>query len=129
MRAMALWTDRLPQITLWEDAFTLDLLTDAAGCRGAVVARAEREANLVWAKQTILCTGGAGQLYRETSNPEVATGDGIAAAYRAGAALSDMEFMQFHPTMLYIAGSNRRLITEAVRGEGTIAYHHFSSTG
>ena len=118
MRAMALWTDRLPQITLWEDAFTLDLLTDAAGCRGAVVARAEREANLVWAKQTILCTGGAGQLYRETSNPEVATGDGIAAAYRAGAALSDMEFMQFHPTMLYIAGSNRRLITEAVRGEG-----------
>ena len=118
MRAMALWTDRLPQITLWEDAFTLDLLTDAAGCRGAVVARAEREANLVWAKQTILCTGGAGQLYRETSNPEVATGDGIAAAYRAGAALCDMEFMQFHPTMLYIAGSNRRLITEAVRGEG-----------
>ncbi len=118
MRAMALWTDRLPQITLWEDAFTLDLLTDEAGCRGAVVARAEREVNLVWSKQTILCTGGAGQLYRETSNPEVATGDGIAAAYRAGAALCDMEFMQFHPTMLYIAGSNRRLITEAVRGEG-----------
>ena len=118
MRAMALWTDRLPQVTLWEDAFTVDLLTDAEGCRGAVVARSEREITLVWAKQTILCTGGAGQLYRETSNPEVATGDGIAAAYRAGAALCDMEFMQFHPTMLYIAGSNRRLITEAVRGEG-----------
>tara|TARA_Y100001933_G_scaffold57371_1_gene57351 strand:+ start:261 stop:1907 length:1647 start_codon:yes stop_codon:yes gene_type:complete len=118
MRAMSLWTDKLPQITLWEGAFTLDLLTDAAGCRGAVVARSERGVNLVWSKQTILCTGGAGQLYRETSNPEVATGDGIAAAYRAGAALRDMEFMQFHPTMLYIAGSNRRLITEAVRGEG-----------
>ena len=87
MRAMALWTDRLPQITLWEDAFTLDLLTDAEGCRGAVVSRSEHEVTLVWAKQTILCTGGAGQLYRETSNPEVATGDGIAAAYRAGAAL------------------------------------------
>jgi len=118
MRAMASWTDRLPHVTLWEDAFTIDFLTDAAGCRGAVVARAGQEITLVWAKQTVLCTGGAGQLYRETSNPEVATGDGIAAAYRAGAALRDMEFMQFHPTMLYIAGSNRRLITEAVRGEG-----------
>lgn len=118
MRAMALWADRLPQITLWEDAFTLDLLTDAEGCRGVVVARSAVEITLVWAKQTILCTGGAGQLYRETSNPEVATGDGIAAAYRGGAMLRDMEFMQFHPTMLYIAGSNRRLITEAARGEG-----------
>lgn len=118
MRAIAGWTDRLPQVTIWQDAFTLDLLTDEEGCRGAIVARPGWGNTLVWAKQTILCTGGAGQLYRETSNPEVATGDGIAAAYRAGAELRDMEFMQFHPTMLYIAGSNRRLITEAVRGEG-----------
>ena len=118
MRVVSCWTDRLPHVGVWQNAFTLDLLTDEDGCRGAVVARPNLGKTLVWAKQTILCTGGAGQLYRETSNPEVATGDGIAAAFRAGAQLRDMEFMQFHPTMLYIAGSNRRLITEAVRGEG-----------
>ncbi len=73
---------------------------------------------LVWAKQTILCTGGVGQVYRETTNPDVATGDGLAIAYCAGAELRDMEFVQFHPTVLYIAGSSRNLITEAVRGAG-----------
>ncbi len=87
-------------------------------CRGALVWNGQHGKTLVWAKQTILATGGAGQLYRETTNPEVATGDGMALAYRAGAELRDMEFMQFHPTVLYIAGGSRSLISEAVRGEG-----------
>ncbi|HEX7448497.1 MAG TPA: L-aspartate oxidase [Pirellulales bacterium] len=105
-------------IAHWQDTFTLDLLTHEGVCRGALVWNARRGKTLVWAKQTILCTGGAGQIYRETTNPPVATGDGHALAFRAGAELRDMEFMQFHPTVLYIAGSSRSLITEAMRGEG-----------
>ena len=108
----------MPNVETWENTFTLDLLTHEGRCRGALVWNAEHGKTLVWAKQTILCTGGAGQIYRETTNPEVATGDGHALAYRAGAELRDMEFMQFHPTVLYIAGSSRSLITEAMRGEG-----------
>ena len=101
-----------------EHTFTLDLLTYDGACRGALVADQQHGQTLVWAKQTILCTGGTGQIYRESTNPPVATGDGHAMAYRAGVELRDMEFMQFHPTVLYIAGSSRSLITEAVRGEG-----------
>lgn len=81
---------------------------------------------MVWAKQTILCTGGAGQCFRDSTNPKVATGDGHAMAIRAGAKVRDMEFMQFHPTVLYIAGSSRSLITEAIRGEGA---HLVDKTG
>jgi L-aspartate oxidase len=83
-----------------------------------LIANERGEKTMVWAKQTILCTGGAGQLYRESTNPAVATADGHAISFRAGAELRDMEFVQFHPTVLYIAGSSRTLITEAIRGEG-----------
>lgn len=107
-----------PNTELWEHTFTLDLLTHDGACRGALVWNGQHGKTLVWAKQTILASGGAGQLYRETTNPEIATGDGLAMAYRAGAELRDMEFVQFHPTVLYIAGSSRNLITEAMRGEG-----------
>jgi L-aspartate oxidase len=118
MRAVIEWTRKLQNVRIWENTFTLDLLTHESVCRGALTADERGNQMLVWAKQTILCTGGAGQLYRETTNPAVATADGQAIAYRAGAELRDMEFMQFHPTVLYIAGSSRILISEAVRGEG-----------
>ena len=118
MRAVIDRACALPNVETWENAFTLDLLTYEGRCRGALVHSAEQGKVCVWAKQTILCTGGTGQVFRETTNPEVATGDGLAIAFRAGAELRDMEFMQFHPTVLYIAGSSRSLITEAMRGEG-----------
>jgi L-aspartate oxidase len=110
-----------PNIRIWENTFALDLLTADNTCRGAIVYwKKHDEKELIWAKQTILATGGCGQLYRETTNPEVATGDGAAMAYRAGAVIRDMEFIQFHPTVLYIAGSSRSLISEAMRGEGAM---------
>jgi L-aspartate oxidase len=118
MRAMIAQARAKLDAEIWPKTFTIDLLTDEGRCRGALVWNAQHGRTFVWAKQTILCTGGAGQVYRETTNPEVATGDGLAIAYRAGAELRDMEFMQFHPTVLYIAGGSRSLITEAMRGEG-----------
>ncbi len=118
MRAVIRRAEISPNIEIWENTFTLDLLTLDGACRGALVWNSRHGKTMVWAKQTILATGGAGQLYRETTNPDVATGDGMAMAYRAGAELRDMEFMQFHPTVLYIAGGSRSLISEATRGEG-----------
>jgi len=118
MRAVIQRASKSSNIETWEDTYTIDLLTHQGVCRGALVWNSQHGKTFVWAKQTILCTGGAGQIYRETTNPDVVTGDGMAIAYRAGAELRDMEFMQFHPTVLYIAGSSRNLITEALRGEG-----------
>jgi L-aspartate oxidase len=120
MRAMIARARTALRAQIWQNTFTIDLLTHDGQCRGALVWNERHGKTFVWAKQTILATGGAGQIYRETTNPLVATGDGHAAAYRAGAELMDMEFMQFHPTVLYIAGSSRSLITEAVRGEGAL---------
>lgn len=100
-----------------EQGFVVDLLTEGNQCLGAIIHHEGRNF-LVWARQTLLCAGGAGQVYRETTNPPLATGDGQAIALRAGVKVRDMEFMQFHPTVLYIAGGGRSLITEAVRGEG-----------
>lgn len=118
MRAVIERTRGLSNVTIWERTFTIDLLTHEGVCCGAVVSVDGQSPTLVWAKQTILCSGGCGQVYRESTNPRVATGDGHAIAYRAGAEVRDMEFMQFHPTVLYLAGSARTLITEAIRGEG-----------
>jgi L-aspartate oxidase len=118
MRAMTERVRTREGVQIWEQTFTIDLLTYDGACRGAIVWNPRHGKTFIWAKQTILATGGAGRLYRETTNPEIATADGHAVAFRAGAELRDMEFMQFHPTVLYIAGSARHLISEAVRGEG-----------
>lgn len=118
MRAVIQHAHNQKNVRVWEQAFTIDLLSDGQRCLGAVIARDNQQPILVWSRETILCTGGCGQIYRETTNPRVATGDGHALAYRAGAILQDMEFMQFHPTVLYIAGSSRTLVTEAIRGAG-----------
>lgn len=126
MRALVSCVKAAPNVQVWQDTFTIDLLTHEDRCRGALVWNARHGRTFVWAKETILATGGAGRLYRETTNPEIATADGHAIAFRASAKLQDMEFMQFHPTVLYIAGGSRHLISEAVRGEGA---HLVDSTG
>ena len=118
MRAVIERARQLENLSVWPDTFTIDLVTDETGCRGAIVWNPAHGKTIVWARRTILATGGAGQLYRESTNPPGASGDGIAVAWRAGAEVRDMEFMQFHPTVLYIAGGARSLITEAVRGAG-----------
>ncbi|MBM4024098.1 MAG: L-aspartate oxidase [Planctomycetes bacterium] len=108
-----------PSIRVIENFFTIDLLTDQDHrCVGIIGRCKNRGLQIIWAASTILATGGDGQLYRETTNPPVATADGLAMAYRAGAVLRDLEFVQFHPTTLYVAGASRALITETLRGEG-----------
>ncbi len=109
-------------IRLFDQCFVLDLITGngerPGRCLGAITHHPKYGLQVIWAGATILAAGGCGQVYRESTNPAVATGDGLAIAYRAGAELMDLAFMQFHPTTLYIAGASRALITEAVRGEG-----------
>lgn len=109
------------EIAVFENTFAIDLLAraDDAAAVGGVLVRTERDELAVFAaSEVVLATGGAGQLYRETTNPQIATGDGLAMAFRAGAVARDLEFCQFHPTCLYIAGAARVLISEVVRGAG-----------
>lgn len=106
------------RIRLFDHCFVIDLVVDEGRCAGALCHHEKYGHQIIWARQTILASGGAGQLFRETTNPRSATADGLAMAYRAGARIRDLEFVQFHPTALYIAGAARTLISEAVRGEG-----------
>ncbi|MEK6674618.1 MAG: L-aspartate oxidase [Planctomycetota bacterium] len=120
VRILRLRVLQSPNIRVFEHCYFIDLLTLDGTCVGASTYHSKHGHQLIWAKQTILATGGAGQLWRETTNPSITTGDGLAAAFRAGARLRDLEFMQFHPTTLYVAGAGRSLISEAVRGEGAL---------
>jgi L-aspartate oxidase len=107
------------QVAVFERRFLVDLLTEDGRCVGAIVLDTATGAREVFrAGAVVLATGGAGQAYRVTTNPAVATGDGLAAAWRAGALVTDMEFVQFHPTALDHDSAPRFLITEALRGEG-----------
>src|SRR5271168_5346580 len=108
----------IPPIELVEWTTSVDLLVDGGRVVGATLLDGEGGLRVVQARAVLLASGGAGQVYSDTTNPAVATGDGIAMAYRAGAAVSDMEFYQFHPTAFSAPGAPRFLLSEALRGEG-----------
>jgi L-aspartate oxidase len=127
-RALIKQVRKSKRITVWENHFAVDLLSSRHyhlgandACFGAyVLNRKSGHVQTVLAKATLLATGGAGKTYLYTSNPDVATGDGMAMAFRAGVPLSNMEFVQFHPTCLYHPFAKSFLISEAIRGEGGI---------
>jgi L-aspartate oxidase len=120
-RALISAVRALPQIDLFEHHTALDLLVEGGRCFGVRTLEADRAEGVdFYAASTLLATGGAGQIYLHTSNPEVACGDGMAMAYRAGARIGNAEFVQFHPTTFYRPGTPSFLISEAVRGYGGV---------
>ena len=124
-RAVAEAVRNHPNITVFQHAFVTDLLIDSGQCVGARAMIDGLGDRSFLARAVLLATGGCGRLYQHSTNPPVATADGIALAATAGAAISDMEFMQFHPTTLYHPQMRSFLVTEAVRGAGgTLRNHH-----
>jgi len=109
---------RMSSAQILEDATVTGLLGDGARCTGVEVCDASGASRMLAANAVVLASGGGGRLWRHTTNPDSATGDGMALAFEAGAELASMEFVQFHPTALALAGAPRFLISEAVRGEG-----------
>lgn len=118
LRALYAKAKTLPNISVFEFEFSTDLLTDDGRVCGIHLITEKGEEGTIAASAVLLATGGVGQLYRNTTNPRVATGDGVAMAFRAGAEVCDMEFIQFHPTALYLKNAPRFLLSEALRGEG-----------
>jgi L-aspartate oxidase len=106
------------RITVRSDAAALSLVMRGVVCAGARFLDRSGRVDEALAPRTLIATGGAGQVFRETTNPAIATGDGISIAFEAGARVADLEFMQFHPTALNVAGAPRFLLSEALRGEG-----------
>ena len=115
-----LWqrTVAVSRIRVLEDTLAVSAIVEDGRCIGVRFIDSMGRAGRVFGRATLLATGGAGQVYKETTNPAVATGDGVALAYRAGSRIADMEFVQFHPTVLDVADAPRFLLSEALRGEG-----------
>lgn len=124
-RALVDSVGRCTNVMILENHMCVDLILSrkTGECLGALSIDGTGTVKRILAKSTVLCTGGAGKVYLYTSNPDIATGDGVAIAYRAGAEVSNMEFVQFHPTCLYHRKAKNFLISEAVRGEGAILYN------
>ncbi len=117
-RALYLKAGAQKNISFREFEFTTELLVDGGLLRGVRVLDQDGYVHDIYSSAVLLATGGLGQVYSNTTNPAVATGDGVAMAYRAGVEISDMEFVQFHPTALYLKNAPRFLLSEALRGEG-----------
>ena len=119
VRALVAWSKKFANIEYLPHACTQSLIVKDGRCVGVTyVEPVNYRIRALYGRATVLATGGAGQLYLHTTNPDVATGDGQAMAYRAGATISDMEFIQFHPTALMLDNAPRFLLSEAMRGEG-----------
>ncbi len=118
--ARVLWerASSLPDVRGHAHARVVELLVEGGRCVGARFLEDDGRVSTARAGAVLLATGGAGQVYSDTTNPPVATGDGVAMAYRAGARVADLEFVQFHPTALSVEGQPRFLLSEALRGEG-----------
>ncbi len=129
LRALYAKSKTLKNISVREFEFSTDLIVEDGQVRGIHLINERGEQQQMTASAVLLATGGMGQLYRNTTNPAVATGDGVAMAFRAGAEIGDMEFIQFHPTALYLKNAPRFLLSEALRGEGAylrnIELHRF----
>jgi L-aspartate oxidase len=118
LRALRAKAQTLKNISIREFEFSTELESDSAGVTGVALIGEKGLPEQVACSAVLLATGGMGQIYRNTTNPEAATGDGIAMAFRAGAEVSDMEFVQFHPTVLYLKKAPRLLLSDALCGEG-----------
>jgi L-aspartate oxidase len=118
LRALYAKAQTLKNISVMEFEFSTDLIVEGGRICGIHLITEKGQQQMMSASAVLLATGGLGQLYRNTTNPSVATGDGVAMAFRAGAEVADMEFIQFHPTALYLKKAPRFLLSEALRGEG-----------